>query len=115
MPTKEELQDKLNAAYEDVDRLLKQVDAKDWEMAQLEGKLTSVKGDFECLAAERDELETELDSKTKEAGHYQDYYHLEKGRADKLAQKLKIVKLQAEAYLTYIATLRAEVDRDTAE
>ena len=104
--TKEELQDKLNAAYEDVDRLLKQQDAHDEEMAQLEGKIESMKEDFECLKADRDVLRDYYDSQVKTAEGFLDSYRLERKRAEKLEQKLTYTQTQAEAYLAYILILK---------
>lgn len=106
MPTKEELQDRLNAAYEDVDRLLKQQDAHDEEMAQLEGKIESMREEYQFLTEERDELKDKLENSEHWVQHYSDSYNAACERERALEQKLTYTRTQAEAYLAFILVLK---------
>lgn len=99
MPTKEELQDRLNAAYEDVDRLLQQ--QKD-DKAEREGMLK----DIDDLTAERDQLQDNYDAQVRTARGLLDSYRLERKRGEQLEQKLTYVRTQAEAYLAFILVLK---------
>lgn len=92
-----------------------ELDAKDEQMAQLEGKIESMREDFDCLKADRDDLQDSHDSQVRTASSLLESYRLERKRAAELEQKLTLVQLQAEAYLTYIAALKASLDASSVK
>lgn len=99
--------EKLRAEIEHLsDEYAKAFDAQDEEKAQLEGKIESMREDFECLTAERDKLDDDLNSLSEKARGYLAAYNAERERIRALEQKLTYVRTQAEAYLAYILVLK---------